>query len=253
MTRVGHPIHQALLKRVNVASGEVVLDIGCGQGGLLLALAQQQPSAVRIGLDRNWDALSSAQALLGDATAPPRFLIAELSQPLPLRSGSIDVVACHNVLECLVDPSDLLDEAFRALRPGGRAVWSHTDFDSIVINVPDLQLTRRVVHVYADCPQAWMDASDGQMGRKIAGLVHRSPLVVDEVHAQTDVATELTGDARSRIDEMGAVLRKQAQTAEASLTAVDVQRWVTAVQSAAATGDFLYAETAFMVVCHRPS
>lgn len=252
MTRVDHPIHRMLGELVTVAPGDVVADLGCGQGGTLLAIARQRPSATCVGLDRQTAALALARKLLGEVAAPPRLVVADLSGGLPLRAASVDVVVSHNVLECLPEPSGLLDEVFRVLRPGGRAVWSHTDFDAMVINTADADLTRRVVHAYADCAQAWMDSCNGQMGRKLAGLVRRSPLVLDAVHAHQAVATELAGDARSRVDEIVAVLTGHAAAGDESPTSEEIVRWATAVETAATAHDFFFAETAFIAVCHRP-
>ena len=70
---------------------------------------------------------------------------------------SVDASICHNVLECLANPIDLLNETARVLRPGAVALWAHTDFDTIVVNTPDVELSRRVLHAYAD---QWRDELD---------------------------------------------------------------------------------------------
>lgn len=117
----------------------------------------------------------------------PRWLLlcGDLAQPLPIATGSVDRVLCHNTLEALANPTGLLVEAHRVLRPGGGAVIGHSDFDTLVFAGADLALTRRLVHTYCDQQQpGWMDAVDGTIGRRLPALVSRSPLQVRQVHAQ---------------------------------------------------------------------
>jgi ubiquinone/menaquinone biosynthesis C-methylase UbiE len=82
-------------------------------------------------------------------------------------------------------PAGLLAEIARVLRPGGRAVLGHVDFETIVVATQDRDLTRRVLLSYAELPVLYrhMAAADPQMGRRLPGLVRRSPLHLDGVHA----------------------------------------------------------------------
>ena len=121
------------------------------------------------------------------ASGAPRWLLigADLARPLPIATGSVDRVLCHNTLEALADPAGLLVEANRFLRPGGRAVIGHSDFDTLVFAGAELTLTRRLVHTYCDLQQpGWMDGVDGTIGRRLPALVGRSPLQVGQVHAE---------------------------------------------------------------------
>jgi SAM-dependent methyltransferase len=77
---------------------------------------------------RRW--LAEALALAGDT---PSYSSRPTSRtPLPLADASADRVLCHDVLECLPDPDALVAEAARILRPGGRLVLAHTDYDTVV-------------------------------------------------------------------------------------------------------------------------
>ena len=95
---------------------------------------------------------------------------ADLKAPLPLADAAFDRVLCHNVLECLPDPGALVSEAVRVLRPGGRLVLAHSDFDTLIFASEDLELTRRLVRDYCDTQQPWMDAVDGTIGRRLADI-----------------------------------------------------------------------------------
>ena len=88
----------------------VVLDIGCGRGGVLEQLGNivQFP----IGIDPDW--LSLAEHRLSDL---PRAVAT--ADQIPLKSESVDIVLCSWVLEHLSDPQHTFGEIARVLKPGG--------------------------------------------------------------------------------------------------------------------------------------
>ncbi|GLW74477.1 hypothetical protein Kpho02_67750 [Kitasatospora phosalacinea] len=100
----------------------------------------------------------------------------DLQRPIPWPDSSADAVVSYNVLECLPDPAGLIREAARLLKPGGRLVLAHVDFDSIMVGGTPVDLDRRVCHAFADDRQPWMDHADGRMGRAIPGLIAASAL-----------------------------------------------------------------------------
>ncbi|MGH3681828.1 MAG: methyltransferase domain-containing protein, partial [Natronosporangium sp.] len=146
------PVSDAIATLTQPRPGAVVVDLGCGGGVSLAATAARFPSARLIGVDLSVDAITRARPRLQGVP----FVVADLAQPLPLVDRSVDVVICHNVLELLPDPAQLLGETARALRPGGRAVFSHTDFAGLVIHGADEDLTTRICHAYSHIKQAWM-------------------------------------------------------------------------------------------------
>ena len=244
MARLGHPVHEALVDRLHLGGGETVVDLGCGRGPTLAAVAGRVTARL-VGLDLQPKAIEAARTLLDGYDADLR--VADLSGPLPLADATADAVVCHNVLECLADPVALVTEAARVMRPGAVAVWSHTDFDALVINSTDVQLGRQIVHAYADHTQSWMPFSDGRMGRKLAGVVRDSPLRLDDVDVHVTGSTELTGDARERVEEISTVLERGAF----ELAADDVRRWRDDIDATAAAGDFFFAEPCFVVTSGR--
>jgi arsenite methyltransferase len=105
----------------SVATGETVLDIGCGAGmDLLLAGRRVGPTGRAIGVDMT-DAMvqrarSSARTVgldhvevhKGDATS------------LPLDDASVDVVISNGVINLVPEKQRAFDEIQRVLKPGGR-------------------------------------------------------------------------------------------------------------------------------------
>jgi SAM-dependent methyltransferase len=239
MARLGHPIFELIVDSLNVRSGDTIVDLGCGTGSALHALQRRERNLHLVGFDASRAAVDTTRSSI----AGVRAAVADLNSPLPLEDGSVDGVLCHNVLECLDDPVFVMNEAARVLRPGGRAVWSHTDFDGIIVSGPDATLTRTVLHAYADTPPPWTSTADGQTGRKLPGLVRRSRLRMVEAVVHVTTSTYLDGDARARIDEIAAALR----AGVGSLSAAHVVEWRREVDEAQVQGEFFFSEPAVVV------
>jgi SAM-dependent methyltransferase len=171
--------HRWLASLLAAGPGDRVVDLGCGTGS---SLAEVEAD-LAVGIDVSSAALARAAEVL--APAPGRSLLvqADLKDPLPIADAAADRVLCHDVLECLPDPDALVAEAARILRPGGRLILAHTDYDTLVFASDDLQLTRRLVHAYCDTQQPWMDAVDGTIGRHLVEVAGRCGLVVEDVQA----------------------------------------------------------------------
>ena len=92
-----------------IRSGSVLVDLGCGHAGSLLA-AHSATIERGIGFDIDVGASPAANVELH---AQP------VDTPLPLPDGSVDVVACLAVIEHVERPDVLATEAKRILRPGG--------------------------------------------------------------------------------------------------------------------------------------
>ncbi|GAB3752784.1 class I SAM-dependent methyltransferase [Microlunatus parietis] len=84
-----------------------VLDVGCGDG----AFARRLPSRSR------WIGLDSSPEMLARTTARPA--VRADARRLPFQDGSLGAVVCKYMLYHLGDPSVVITEAHRVLRPGG--------------------------------------------------------------------------------------------------------------------------------------
>ena len=107
----------AFLDQSGVRPVGVVLDAGCGGGGMPLSLAEEATRVVGIDLvDRFRDAgtrlasekgLRNLEFLQADGTA------------LPFASGAFDCVLSHAVIEHVADAQRYLEQCRRVLKPGG--------------------------------------------------------------------------------------------------------------------------------------
>lgn len=93
-----------------------LLDIGAAQGLLLIAAGVRGIRAV--GIEPWGEARRVAEQLAGDIGAQITIIPGGAEQ-LPIDSESFDIVHANSVIEHVLDPQAMLDEAFRVLKPGG--------------------------------------------------------------------------------------------------------------------------------------
>src|SRR6516164_5805256 len=112
----GNPTALAELKE-----GETVLDLGSGGGiDVLLSARRVGPTGIAYGLDMTDDMLALARENQRKAGAENvEFLKGEIEH-IPLPDNSVDVIISNCVINLSADKDQVLREAFRILKPGGR-------------------------------------------------------------------------------------------------------------------------------------
>jgi ubiquinone/menaquinone biosynthesis C-methylase UbiE len=118
------------LRLLAPVQGEQVLDIGCGPGFLCEAIAAGVGSAgAVVGIDISPDLIA-----LCERRSPPHCLSYAVGDATKIEQpdASFDAVTCTQVAEYVTDVDRVLSEAYRVLKPGGRAVFVATDWDAVV-------------------------------------------------------------------------------------------------------------------------
>jgi arsenite methyltransferase len=102
-------------------AGETVLDLGSGGGiDVLLSARRVGPTGKAYGLDMTDEMLALARENQRKAGVENvEFLKGEIEH-IPLPDGSVDVVISNCVINLSADKDQVLREAFRVLKPGGR-------------------------------------------------------------------------------------------------------------------------------------
>jgi phosphoethanolamine N-methyltransferase len=106
-------------------TGAAVLDIGCGAGGIDVALVAAHGAGFVTGIDVEDGVLSHARALVARHGLGTRIGLSKVAPgPLPFPPGTFDVVFSKDSIVHIPDKHALMAEVFRVLRPGGRFIAS---------------------------------------------------------------------------------------------------------------------------------
>jgi ubiquinone/menaquinone biosynthesis C-methylase UbiE len=176
-----HDLLQArnLRERTYQALGDTVVDVGCGGGRAVGELAARGVRA--IGIDLNPAMVATAierwptsEFHVGDATA------------LPLDDGSVTGYRADKVLHALAEPERAVAEARRVVARNGHAVLIGQDWDTLVIDSDDAELTRTLVYARAD------SMPNPRVARRYRNLLLDNGFIDVTVEVHTIVWTDAT-------------------------------------------------------------
>jgi SAM-dependent methyltransferase len=136
--------------------GETVLDLGSGGGiDVLLSARRVGPTGKAYGLDMTDEMLALANENKRKAGAENvEFLRGEIEH-IPLPDNSVDVVISNCVINLSPDKAQVLREAFRVLKPGGRFAVS-----DVVTRGEIRQEIRKNVLLWVGCVAGALDEAD---------------------------------------------------------------------------------------------
>jgi methionine biosynthesis protein MetW len=151
--------------------GELVVDLGCGDGAWIESVRRRYTRAVGI------DIGDAASTLRGGSIEGWEFLQMDLNQgALPLPDGSADGVRANQVIEHVANPLQFVKEAWRVLRPGG----------VFVATTPNIRYLRHIVNLVIK-----------GRGPLTSGAALRTPQVWDDGHIHFFTTRDLEWLARA--------------------------------------------------------
>ena len=141
---------------IDLHQGETVLDLGSGGGiDVLLSARRVGASGKVYGLDMTDEMLDLARSNQRKAgVTNVEFLKGDI-QAIPLPSGSVDVVISNCVINLAPDKSQVLAEAFRVLKPGGRFAVS-----DVIVRGEVSPALRRDMELWVGCIGGALDETD---------------------------------------------------------------------------------------------
>ena len=207
----GNPIALASLKE-----GEVVLDLGSGAGfDCFLAAPRVGPKGKVIGVDMTPEMLDKARenARKGNYKNV-EFRLGEIEN-LPVADNSVDVILSNCVINLSQDKPRVFQEAYRALKPGGRVM------------VSDIVLL-------ADLPECILSSIEAYVGC-IAGASKKSDYL-DSIQAAGFKDVKVVDETVFPIDSMANDPTVRAIIKEADITPTQIKKIANSVVSVKVSG-----------------
>ncbi len=167
-----------------LSEGETVLDLGSGGGlDVLLSARRVGPTGRAYGLDMTDEMLDLARRNAAQAGAENvEFLRGEI-EAIPLPDASVDVVISNCVINLSGDKAQVLREAARVLKPGGRFAVSD------VIADPDMDAaTRADMQQWTGCIAGALTRDEFERELVAAGLTDVEIRETHRVHAHAGSA-----------------------------------------------------------------
>jgi SAM-dependent methyltransferase len=106
----------------DLSQGGRVVDVHCGGGKWLVAMARRFPAIELVGVEFESDSVARARATIAEAGLTDRISIHEAKATQPGDVGTYDLAYFQYALHQLADAPSVLGAAWAALRPGGRII-----------------------------------------------------------------------------------------------------------------------------------
>ncbi len=167
------PLFEYALSKLDISQKGIysILDFGCGTGDFLGLLSKRVSTESKLlGIDAMDRSIKVANSRYPDIS----FICIKFDDNLELPDASFDIIVTVDVIECISGKTALLNEFHRVLKPGGKVLAAHWDWDTMVYRSDNREIARKAISSFSDWKQPWMNNCDGQMGRKLWGLFEGS-------------------------------------------------------------------------------
>ena len=243
-----------LVQQLDIKPQMHVLDLGCGRGAALFQLIDAVTDKGSVAaIDRDQDSLNFIQAHFSEHLETKTLQTAQVDLgniPLPFSTDHFDRILCHNVIESIIDKPALLLECYRILKPGGKLLLSHHDFDTATFNSKFKSLNRNLIHIFCDSTKSWQDTSDGQIGRKLAQVIRTSQFKTP-LQQETILIQENSFDPDGYGYLFCSWVSDNAQnSSDVSSTALDA--WSIDLAEKASNGEYYFSISVMCVLAQKP-
>ncbi len=233
---------QASFDALQPAPGDVIADIGCGNGLLTAELARAVgPDGGVLGIDISEDMMTAAKARCSDF--PQVTFLNGSAESLPLDDASVDKAVSVQVFEYLSNITTAVAEAARVLRPGGRLVIGDIHFDSWLWHSDNPERMQRMMaawdkHLVERCVPALLPPMFRDAG-----------LVYERTTSETILDTVLKPDG---LANMMMILIRAYVVGNDLIPEAEAQAWFDEQEQMARDGRFFFSLTHFVTVGRKP-
>ncbi len=220
--------------------GEILLDVGCGTGVNDLALSKLVGPAGKItGIDNSEAMLTIARE---QASANNIEYQLKAVEEIDFPENSFDGIVCTQVLEYLEDPVKVLRSLVPLIKPTGRIFVAETDWDTLIYNIPDKQLQRKVTMEFSD------HHGGGWVGRQLYDLCRHVVSTDIELHPYVIHNTEYS--VRRYGGPLSYVIRDYLLRT-GKCTPGEVQSWLQQLSEAFDNRTYFFAQTRFVCILRK--
>ncbi len=227
---------------LDVQEGDHILDVGCGTGEDVRALAQRVGKTGRVvGVDISETMITEARRRAEGLNLPVEYRVADV-QLLDFPDSTFDGCRTCRVLIHMENPRQALAEIFRVVRSGGTTIAFEPDWETTVIDAPDKTLTRKITNFWCDSFRS------GWIGRQLPTHFKRFGLTDIAVFPRTIMVTDYT-----LVYEFFMLRNTLERAQEAGvISACEIANWSSHLEETSQAGHFFCAITGFGVSGKKP-
>jgi ubiquinone/menaquinone biosynthesis C-methylase UbiE len=230
------------LALLELKNGQHVLDIGCGIGIQVGAIAKILGTAGKvIGTDVSNTMIEIAKSRIAASNLSVEFFVSDALKQ-PFASHSFDCIRAERVLMYIKNVEAIFTEVKRLLKPGGKFIVFDFDWDAVVITHPDKTLTRKIVRYISDSfPSGRIG---GELHRLFKQTRFKSIKVQPFCYSDQPDSRSIGLDLTKKIYE-GAL---QTGVVNNTFTQKEITDWWQVLEADSKRGDFFASYQGFIVV-----
>lgn len=235
------PFKNRTYERMQIRSGDWILDVGCGAGAdtvPLKLLVGEQGRVVGVDYDHHMLAHASLRAKTAGLEAGV-LLACSAANDLPIPARTFDACRSERLFQHLQYPEIALTEMVRVTKSGGHVVVLDTDHGTWSVDTPEKDIERRLSRYKAD-----HFGLNGYAGRQLYRLFHQVGL--------TDVTCEILSGYFTNYELVRYMFMldevEPAAVEAGVISAEELIRWHTSLESAAEGGYFFCSESMILTL-----
>jgi ubiquinone/menaquinone biosynthesis C-methylase UbiE len=233
---------QASFAALQLEEGCHVLDVGCGTGEDVQALARiVGPKGWVVGVDNSETMVAEARKRAEGSDLCAEYRPGDIYQ-LDFPDNAFDACRADRVFQHLDDPGRALAEMVRVCKPGGRVLAIDPDYGTLAIDSSNLALTRKIENFICDSHRnPWS-------GRRLYGLFKEAGLLEIQAVAETSIMTSY-----ALVDPLFRMSTKVQEAQDTGLiTKSEAKSWLADLQTRDRESRFFVSMSGFSALGKKP-